>query len=181
MYVDLPFFQKEASAAVRFFNELHPGRNFKCPDLQQFLPHAIGWLHEKSFVTVFAFHSSDESESVESLEGSSIEYDQCEVKVTTLADEFYSIEMGDHMMAYSHLFDEFLLVADDPVYVAPLLEVVPSEYAKNNRGFEFIQSAKLLRRGNEATSYAGTELARVRWQNIWYVVGATLGLELHQM
>ena len=81
-------------------------------------------------------------------------------------------------------FDDFFLVADDPVYIEPLRAVLSKEPNPRKIGaFEckYFANGKLLRKGNEETAYAGTDLAYVNWQNIWYIIGASLGLQLHEM
>ncbi|QWZ87529.1 hypothetical protein [Aeromonas sp. FDAARGOS 1404] len=88
------------------------------------------------------------------------------------------------MLRFAHLFDEFLVVADDPVYVSPLLSVLPNEMSVDKLGdieFSYIGNGKLLRRGNNETSYIGSDLVRVKWQNVWYVLGAAMGLSIYEM
>jgi very-short-patch-repair endonuclease len=184
MYIDYPFLCKETAKSLQFFKELHPQRKFEIPPLEKVIFSSIEWLHEKSFVTVFVFHAPEYGCEIEHLNGLVKEYEKREIRINTISEEWYSIELGEHIVNYSHLFDEFLVIADDPVYVHPLLTVLPSEMSKLCMGeFEisYIGNGKLLRRGNRETTYMGTDLVKVRWQDIWYVLGSALGLSQHEM
>ncbi len=169
MYLDYKFITHEINTAHNFFKKLHPGRKFCIPKLESFIFSAIEWLHEKSFVTVFIFHNPDDELEVNHLNGFAKEFSAGEVRINTVSEEMYSLELGEHMVSYSHLYDQFLVVADDPVYIAPLLHVLPNS------------SGKLLRRGNHNTRYAGTDLVKYHWQDIYYPIGHAFGLELHEM
>ena len=84
------------------------------------------------------------------------------------------------MESYAHLFDEFFLVADDPIYVSPLRSVLHSKLSDQVLGgqnFEFLAGGKLLRKGNGDTAFVGTDLAKIRWQDIWYPIGTAMGLD----
>ena len=112
------------------------------------------------------------------------EYGKGEVRINILSDNLYSLELGDHMCAFSHLFDDFYLMADDSVYVYPLRSVLPEEFSESQLGshvFKHLANGKLLRKGNDETSFAGTDLAYVRWQNVWYIIGSSMGLELYEL
>lgn len=184
MYIDYPFICREAARAIGFFKKLHPDKNFTDVALEDLIPHAIQWIHEKSFIAVFVFHPYEDSHEVAHLDGYINEYDKGEVRINTISAEWYSLELGNHMVAFSHLFDQFFLVADDPVYREPMRAVLPKEFTPRRLGtFEsaYLANGKLLRKGNEETAFAGTDLARVLWQDIWYIIGASRGLELHEM
>jgi len=118
------------------------------------------------------------------LNGTVHEYEKGEIRINTISEEWYSLELGEHMVSFSHLFDEFLVLADDPVYVQPLLQVLPSELSIKKIGdyeHSYISNGKLLRRGDHETTYIGTNLVNVRWQKIWYVLGSSMGLSLYEM
>jgi very-short-patch-repair endonuclease len=184
MYIDYPFICRETAKAIGFFKKLHPDRSFNDVTLENFIPHAIQWLHEKSFISVFVFHPGEDSHEVAHLDGYVKEYDRGEVRINTISDERYSLELGNHMVAFSHLFDEFFLVADDPIYREPMRAVLPKDLTLRRLGScesAYLSNGKLLRKGNEETSFAGTDLARVMWQDIWYIIGASRGLQLHEM
>jgi len=184
MYIDYPFVCRELVRAVSFFKKLHPDKHFTVVALEELIPYAIEWLHEKSFITAFVFHPEEDSHEVEHLEGYKKEYENGEVRINTISEEWYSLELGNHMEAFSHLFDEFILVADDPVYIKPLRAVLPEKLSSRKIGTfesEYLANGKLLRKGNEETAYVGTDLARVLWQDIRYVIGASLGLQLYEM
>ncbi|MDP1772740.1 MAG: DUF559 domain-containing protein [Methylobacter sp.] len=184
MYVDYPFVCQELSKSLLFYKELYPERDFSRPALDKIIFSAIEWLHEKSFVTVFVFHLPENGHEIEYLNGTVKEYDKGEIRINTIAEEWYSLELAEHMVNYSHLFDEFLVVADDPVYIKPLLSVLPSEMSVLKMGeFElsYIGNGKLLRRGNYETTYIGTELESVRWQKLWYALASSMGLSLYEM
>ena len=88
------------------------------------------------------------------------------------------------MESFSHLFDEFILVADDPVYLKPLRAVLPEQLSDKQLGtlnFKYLSNGKLLRHGNEETSFIGYDLERVLWQRVWYAIGASMGLSLYEM
>ncbi|NKD23542.1 DUF559 domain-containing protein [Citrobacter freundii] len=184
MYIDYPFVYRETIKALKFFKELHPNRVFNTVPIDELIPHAIEWLHEKSFITAFLFYPPEDEREVRHLDGSIKEYKKGEVRINNFPDEWYSLELGTHMKSYSHLFDEFILVADDPVYIEPLRSVLPETFSKFKIGdyeFEHLANGKLLRHGNENTSYIGSDLVRVSWQRLWYVIGASLGLSLYEM
>lgn len=184
MYIDYPFIYRETAKALRFFRELHPGRELKPVSLDELIPHAISWLHEKSFITAFVFHPPEDEKEVKHLDGLIKEYEKGEVRINLFSDEWYSLELGTHMKSFSHLFDDFILVADDPVYIEPLRSVLPATLSERNFGgynSSYLANAKLLRHGNENTSYIGSELVYVLWQRIWYIIGASVGLTLYEM
>lgn len=107
-----------------------------------------------------------------------------EVKFTALASEFYSIDLGEHMQGYAHLFDEFILIADDPVYVDPLIAVLPHQLSQRAVGdftHEYLANGKLLRLGNEETSFIPGNLNRVLWQDVGYAIGSAMGLHFHEL
>ncbi len=76
------------------------------------------------------------------------------------------------------------LVADDPVYVEPLRSVLPEKFSEEKLGeyaFKYLSGGKLLRKGNDETAFVGTDLAHVRWQDVWYPIGASMGLETYEL
>lgn len=112
------------------------------------------------------------------------EYEKGEVRISTLSEELYSLELGEHMVRFSHLFDEFFLVADDPVYTDPLRSVLPNNLSDRQLGSvntRYLANGKLLRKGNHETAYANTDLARVLWQNIVYIIGSSMGLSEYEL
>jgi len=184
MYIDHPFFLRESSKALKLYRELHPEKNINIIPIEEVVPHAIEWLHEKSFVSVFVFCPSEDEQELRHLDGYAMEYGKGEVRINIISDDFYSLELGNHMSAFSHLFDDFYLMADDPVYIDPLRSVLPKEFSEMRLGshvFKYLANGKLLRRDNNKTSFAGTDLAHVRWQDVWYIIGASMGLELHEL
>lgn len=184
MYIDYSFFLREASKALELYRELYPGKSLKIVPIEEVVPHAIEWLHEKSFVTVFIFCTPEDELDLKPLDGYVREYGKGEIRINVLSDVYYSLELGDHMCAFSHLFDDFYLMADDPVYVPPLRSVLPEEFSENQYGshvFKYLANGKLLRKGNYETSFAGTDLAYVRWQDVWYIIGSSMGLELYEL
>ncbi|EOX1847308.1 endonuclease domain-containing protein [Vibrio cholerae] len=184
MYIDYRFFYQERMKAINFFRKINPEKTLTLPSIDQVIPHAIEWLHEKSFITAFIFHLPEDGYEIEHLNGLTLDYQKGEVRINTVSEEWYSLELGEHMLRFAHLFDEFLVVADDPVYVSPLLSVLPNEMSVDKLGdieFSYIGNGKLLRRGNNETSYIGSDLVRVKWQNVWYVLGAAMGLSIYEM
>jgi len=184
MYVDYRFIYQETFKALKFFREIHPNRKLKAPPLEKVIESAIEWLHERSFITVFIFHPPEDGHEIEYLDATTHEYEKGEIKINTVSEELYSFELGEHMVNYAHLFDEFLVLADDHVYVDPLLTVLPNKMMVEKLGehkISYIGNGKLLRRGNHETTYLGTNLVKVKWQNIWYVLGASMGLSLYEM
>jgi len=184
MYIDYPFLYRETSKALSFFKELHPERELNPVSIDELIPHAIEWLHEKSFITAFVFHPPEDEHEINHLDGFIKEYDKGEVRINTISKDWYTLELGEHMESFSHLFDEFILVADDPVYVAPLRSVLTSDLSERQLGshkFNYLANGKLLQHGNEDTSYVGSELVYVLWQRIWYIIGASMGLSLYEM
>lgn len=184
MYIDYRFFYQERMKAINFFRKINPDKTLTSPSIVQVIPHAIEWLHEKSFITAFIFHLPEDKYEIEHLNGLTLDYEKGEVRINTVSEEWYSLELGEHMLRFAHLFDEFLVIADDPVYISPLLSVLPKEMSVGKLGdieFGYIGNGKLLRRGNNETSYIGSDLVRVKWQNIWYVLGAAMGLSIYEM
>ncbi|MGB3508995.1 MAG: DUF559 domain-containing protein, partial [Microcoleaceae cyanobacterium] len=169
IYLDYCFLSQQISNARSLWKQLYTTRKFKRPPVEEFIFSAIDWLHEKSFITVFIFDSPDAIEEVNYLDGMIKEFEKGEVRINTISEELYSLELGEHLKSYAHLYNEFLVVADDPVYIHPLLQVVP------------FNNGKLLRRGNYETTFIGTELVKFRWQNIYYPIGYTFGLSLDEM
>ncbi len=181
MYIDYLFLVREMSKALAFYRNLHPNKNLQLKTLVEVIPHAIEWLHEKSFISVFVFHSPEESDEIQHLDGFVKEYKKGEVRINTISDEWYTLELGSHLVSFSHLFDEFYLVADDPVYVEPFLSVLLEEDSERRFGHDYLANGKLLRKGNNETSFAETDLARVLWQDIWYPIGVSLGLNVSEL
>ena len=184
MYVDYPFLHREMSKTLEFYQGLHPDKELSFVSLEEIIPYAIEWLHEKSFVTVFVFHPPEDATGIEHLNGFVKEYSKGEIRINTMSSEWYSCDLGDHMKSYSHLFDEFFLIGDDPLYVGPLRSVLPKDFSERKLGnhtHQFLAKGKLLRKNNDETSYAGTDLAHVLWQDVWYIIGASMGLSLYEL
>jgi hypothetical protein len=184
MYIDYQFLVRQMSKALSFYRDLHPNKSLEFPSLEAFIPHAVGWLHEKSFITAFVFLPPEEQEEIGHLEGTIKEYEKGEVRINIVPEEWYTIELGEHMVNFSHLFDDFYLVADDPVYIEPLRSVLPEEFSEEQLGehaFRYLSGGKLLRKGNDETAFAGTDLAHVRWQDVCYPIGASMGLETYEL
>jgi len=169
MYLDYRFLNQQIYAALTLFKKFNTERKFPIPPLEDFIFSAIEWLHEKSYITAFIFQNHDDASETCHLDGLTREFSKGEVRINTITDELYSFELGEHMISYAHLYDEFLVVADDRAYIGPLLQVLPSA------------SGKLLRKGNDETAYLGTDLVKYRWQNIYYSIGHAFGLELYEM
>ncbi len=74
MYIDYPFINREMSKALAIYNKLYPEKNLTAVSLDELIPHAIEWLHEKSFITVFVFHPPEGSTQIERLDGLVKEY-----------------------------------------------------------------------------------------------------------
>jgi len=184
MYIDYPFFVRESAKALNLYRELHPTKDLSHTSLEELVPHAVEWLHEKSFVTAFIFCPPDDALEIAHLDGYVKEHDKGEVRMNLIQEELYSLELGSHMQRFSHLFDEFYLVADDPVYLDPLRSVLPKEFTDEQLGghtFKHLANGKLLRRSNHETSFVGSDLAHVRWQDVWYVIGSSMGLSLYEL
>ena len=110
MYIDYQFLVRQMSKALQFYSDLHPSKSLKFPSLESFIIHAIGWLHEKSFVTAFVFLPPEEEEEIGHLEGIVKEYEKGEIRINIIPEKWYTIELGEHMVNFSHLFDDFYLV-----------------------------------------------------------------------
>ncbi|MDR9766564.1 DUF559 domain-containing protein [Shewanella baltica] len=184
MYIDYRFVYQESFKVLQFYSELYPDKELKMQSLEKVIESAIEWLHEKSFITAFVFHLPEDGFEIQHLDATTYEYEKGEIRINTISEEWYSLELGEHMMSFAHLFDEYLVLADDPVYVQPLLSVLPREMTSEKLGsheFQYIGNGKLLRRNNHETSYLGTDLVKVKWQNIWYAIGSSMGLSLYEM
>ncbi|MES2208516.1 MAG: DUF559 domain-containing protein [Pseudomonadota bacterium] len=184
MYIDYRFIYQETVKLLTFYKELYPDKELKSQPLEKVIESAIEWVHEKSFITAFIFHPPEDGFVIEYLDAKTHEYEKGEIKINTISEEWYSLELGEHMVSFAHLFDEFLVLADDPVYVQPLLSVLPNVMTTEKLGsyeFQYIGNGKLVRRNNHETSYLGTDLVKVKWQNIWYAIGSSMGLSLYEM
>lgn len=184
LYIDYPFLRREMVRALKFYRELHPGKRLSLVALDVFIPYAIEWLHEKSFITAFVFCPPEEASELEPLDGYAQEYEKGEVRVNVMPGLLYSLDLGEHLRSFSHLFDEFYLVADDPVYVHPMRSILPSEFTNVKMGsytHQRLSNGKLLRRGNDETAFIGTDLAHVQWQDVWYPLGASMGLTPYEL
>ena len=169
MYIDFKFLINEIAIALNFFQELHPWREFEKPPIEDFIFSAIEWLHEKSYITAFIFHNPEDKSEVSHLNGLTKDFSKGEVRINTISDVYFSVVLAEHMASFAHLYDQFLVVADDLIYVESLLEVLPNA------------SGKLLRKGNHETAYLGTDLVKYHWQDIYYSIGHVFGLELYEM
>ncbi|GKV90963.1 hypothetical protein PEC301619_29450 [Pectobacterium carotovorum subsp. carotovorum] len=189
MYIDYPFICRETSSFLRLRKQLKedgdvPNRNVSPVSLDELLPHAVEWLHEKSHISALVFYPPEYEDEIKHLDKTNKEYDKGEISINLIKDEFYSLILGEHMVNFSHLFDEFMLVGDDTVYIEPFRSVLPSTLTLEkigNHEFKSLKNGKLLRRGNEDTSYVGSELVYVRWQDLYYIIGASMGLCNHEM
>lgn len=184
VYVDYPFFAREMANALRFYRGQHPEKSLKMDGIAEFLPHAIDSLHEKSFITAFIFHPLEDSAKLAPLDGSTRDFDRGEIRINLNADPLYSIALGEHLQSFAHFFDQFLLVADDHVYVEPMRFVLPAHAVEAKLGalsHKSLPNGKLLRKGNDETAFAGTDLAIVPWQDIWYALGASMGLSPREL
>jgi hypothetical protein len=56
------------------------------------------------------------------------------VAFQTISEKWYSLELGNHLKSFAHFFDEFYLIADDPVYIDPLRTVLPKEFSEIQLG-----------------------------------------------
>lgn len=184
LYIDYQFLIRQMSQAKRFYKDLHPDKSLQIPSLDEFITHALGWLHEKSFITAFVFIEPRDEYHIKQSDGKITEYDKGEVRINVVEHDLYSAELGIHMESYAHLFDEFFLVADDPIYILPLRSVLPAKLSSHDFGgqkFEFLAGGKLLRKGNDETAFVGTDLATVRWQDAWYPIGTAMGLNPYEL
>ncbi len=169
MYVDFPFVRDHLDYTISTLEMLHPDQSFSPPDPIDALVSGIEWLHERSFVTLFIFVGDQDRDALLELDGTTRDYPKGDVRINVIYDPLYSYVLGEHAASYTHLFDDFYLVADDPIYIAPFEEIFTA------------CDGKLLRWGNERTNFSGTNLARVRWQRFYYPIGSAMGLELHEM
>lgn len=184
MYVDYTFVTTQMIKALKFYKEIHPEKELTFQPLEKIIPHAIEWLHEKSFITVFVFCPEDLHGEILRLNMTVMDYDKGEIRFNTLASEMHSLDLGDHIESFAHLFDEFMVVADDPVYRDAIRAVLPEKLSERTIGtstHRYLANAKLLRLSNDETSYVGTELVYVPWQDIWYAIGTALGLNKYEL
>lgn len=187
MYIDYPFVCKVTQHLLQFQKQLQadgrvPVRNVSPVSLDELIPHAIEWLYEKSHISVIVFCPPELMADIKHLDGMIKDYEKGEVVISLVENDLYSLELGDHMMEFSHLFDEFMLVGDDKVYIDPLRSVLPSELALDSHGnYKYLANAKLLRLGNYETNYVDSDLVYVRWQQLYYIIGASMGLPLHDI
>lgn len=189
MYVDYHFVCKETEKFLRLQKELQedgdiPKREMSPVSLDELLPHAIEWLHEKSHISVIVFYPPEYEDEIKHLDNTTKEYEKGEISISLVKNELYSLTLGEHMKNFSHLFDEFMLVGDDVVYIEPFRSVLPPTFKTDIMGsleFKYLANGKLLRRGNEDTSYVYSDLVRVRWQRLYYIIGASMGVSLYEM
>ena len=74
MYVDYAFVAKQMGKALDFYREVHPEKSLAPQSLDKIIPHAIEWLHEKSFITVFVFCPEELHGEIEHLNKTAMEY-----------------------------------------------------------------------------------------------------------
>lgn len=184
LYIDFPFLRRQMVRTMKFYREQRPGRSLSLTPLDQFIPHAIDWLHEKSFIAAFAFCAPEDWVDLERFDNYVKDYEKGEVRLNVMAAPLYALELGDHLRSFCHLFDEFYLIADDPVYVEPMRAVLPREFTQIEMGsyvHNRLSNGKLLRKGNDETAFAGTDLAHVQWQDVCYAIGTSMGLGPHEL
>lgn len=189
MYIDYPFIFRETEKFLNFHKKLQkngdvPERVLTSVSLDELLPYAIEWLHEKSHIAAIVFYPPEYEDAIKHLDLTSKQYSKGSIVISLIKDELYSLKLGEHMKSFSHLFDEFMLVGDDTVYIEPLRSVLPSMLTEKEVGasnFEYLANAKLLRLGNEDTVYVYSDLVHVKWQRLYYVIGASMGLNLYEM
>ena len=169
MYLDYNFLISEKAKALAFFKDMHPERVFPEPSIEEYIFSSFEWLREKSFITVFLFVDYNHESEVKHLDGMVREFQKGEVRINVMPDEDHLCELGQHLVSYSHLYDQFILAADDKKCIEPATKVV------------FLSNSKIIRKNNRETNYLGTELVRRFWQNVWYIIGHTLGLSVHEM
>jgi hypothetical protein len=169
MYVDYAFLDDQIDKALVFLKSYHAGRVFSTPSAVEVLANGIDWLHERSFVTVFIFVGDQHKDEAMLLDGSTINHPKGEMRINVIHNQLYSFILQEHATSYTHLFDDFYLVGDDRIYILGFAEVFDA------------CDGKILRCGNEDTTYAGSRLAKQRWQRLYYPICATMGLELHEM
>jgi len=179
LYIDYQFLMRQVEEAKRFYYNLHPSKQLQAPTLESFVKHAVGWLHEKSFITAFVFLPPEERCQIEHLDGTVTEYGNGEIRINVVDAELYSVELGSHMTSYSNFYDNFYLIGDDAIYIGPFREVLgrdPNQETGVDRS-----RGKILRKENGKTAYVGTDLASVPWQNVVYPIAAAMGLETHEL
>ncbi|URL13302.1 DUF559 domain-containing protein [Pantoea ananatis] len=189
MYIDYPFIEKETTRFLNLRNQLIqdgdiPPRNVSPASFDELLVHAVEWLHERSHISVIVFYPQEYEVKINKLDKKTKEYKNGEIRISLVQDELYSSKLGEHMVNFAHLFDEFMLVGDDIVYIDPFRSVLPREFTFHKLGkheFKTLENGKLLRRDNDNTSYVGSDLAHVRWQDFYYIIGASMGLDKHEM
>jgi len=189
MYIDYPFVCREIQDFLSFNRRLQENgsvtkKNLLPVSLDELLPYAVEWLHEKSHISAIVFYPPEYEDEIKHLDKTTKEYGKGEISISLVKDEFYSLMLGDHMVNFAHLFDEFMLVGDDPVYIEPFRSVLPSSLTTETVGsheIKYLANGKLLRSGNENTSYIYEDLNYVRWQRLYYIIGASMGLSLHEM
>ncbi|HWU91044.1 MAG TPA: DUF559 domain-containing protein [Kofleriaceae bacterium] len=168
LYVDRHFLTRSIAAYARQARAQYPERGLSAPSEEAVILHALEWLHEKSFVSVFVFHAADDDD-VPELDGAARDFPRGEVRFSLQREELYSVTLSEHLAAFTHLYDDVSVVADDSVYAPALLDLAGNV------------NTKLIRKANFETSFRGTDLVRVRWQDIDYVIGSAMGLESHEM
>lgn len=169
LLVDYPFLCKEIKTTLNLLADDYPDRQFGLPEPEEYILSGIRALHQKAIIKVVIFHDESLRHELSSLNGAVLKYPGGEAEINTCCDTWYKVELCNHMTAFGSLYDEVLLLGDDQIYILPLLDVQP------------ITRVKLLRRDNRHTLYRDTPLAQVRWQDIYYVVGMTLGLHEYEM
>ena len=184
IYLDYPFVRQEINNYLEFYKGLYPEKSLEKASSAKLIPEAMKWLQEKSFITAFIFHPPKDLGELRSLDGKSQEYEKGEIKINLIQSEMYVYELSEHLTSFSHLFDEFYLVADDPAYIDPMSSVLNKDMTEKKPDSltnKYLANGKLLRKGNHETSFSGTELARVKWQDISYAIGSAMGLNFYEL
>ncbi len=184
LYIDYYFLISQTNAALLFYKKLYPHKTLTISPIEIITAKAVDWLHENSFITAHLFIRPEDYEKVAYLDGELAEYSKGEIRFNIISDELYSAELSDHMENCSHLYNDYYLVADDPIYIHSLRSVLSKELTEIQLGTyttKILTGGKLLRKSNDETSFIEADLAQVRWQNIWYPIAASMGLHLHEM
>lgn len=167
IYIDWQFVDRSASTALSRYRRQYPGKELDEVRLSALLDFAARYLQLDGRFDVHLFGTAS------SFSQSIVQLDALKLRVAANASffitehqhEFIAPALVEHLYKEGTRYNHVYLIADDAAY-PPLL----------NRGRAL---EAIIRRDNDSTSMVA--LGDLRWQDIDYIVGYSLGLKTHEL
>ena len=168
MLVDYRFLIGEIFNSLRIIRELNSDQKFEFPDITDVIFSAIESLHENMNVDVYIYHETSEEDEVQHLNGLIQTKNEIRIKVTTVSNDYYSVEIAKDIERKAKTDSIILVVGDDPVYEHSIIDSI--DKAK----------IKVLRKSNDESSYDQVK-SLCRYQDIHYAIGSAMELPIHMI